>query len=239
MDHSLIRAAEAADDLMRGNAVVQFADNEFGDLLGHIGDNDEVFAAVDVINDAVDEECLCEETEQREQADLYDECQERAETDEQVRIEKRLSDVQTGVFFEDQRYDIRTAGGSRLREHDRGADRREKDRVNELEEGLIRQRLGDGNDLFQNHGEEGERKTAIGRADARFLADEDKADHEERNIDHGDPRCGGEDRESLTEDRTDTADTACDEAVGNLEEIYADRQKNNADRHQKITVNDL
>ena len=114
VDHGLIRSAEAADDFMRGYAVVQFADNICGNLFGLIGNNNEVFAAVDVIDDAVNEERLCEQTEQGEQADLYAECDKGTQTDEKVRVEKRLSDVQTGVFLEDQRHDIRTAGGSRL-----------------------------------------------------------------------------------------------------------------------------
>ena len=239
VDHGLIRTAEAADDLMRGNTVIQLADNVCGNLVGLVGNDDEVFAAVDVINDTVNEERFGEQTEQREETDLYAERDKGAQTDEKVRVQERLSDVQTGVFLEDQRYDIRTAGGRRLREHDRGACRRQYDRVDELKEGLSGQRRADGNDLFQNHGEEGERQTAIGRADTRFLADENEADEKEQNVDHGDPRCGGEDRERFTEHRTDTADTARDEAVGDLEEIYADGQKNNADGHEKITENDL
>ena len=239
VDHGLIRSAETADDLVCGNAVVQLADNVCGNLFGLIGDNDEVFTAIDVINDAVNEERFREKAEQGEQADLYAERDKGAQTDKKVRVEKRLSDVQTRVFFEDQCYDICTARGSRLREHDRRACCRQNDRVDEFKKGLIRQRLGDGNDLFQNHREEGERKTAIGRADTRFLADENKADDEKQNVDDGDPRCGGEDRERFTEDRTDTADAARDEAVGDLEEIYADRQENNADRHAEITENDL
>ena len=114
MDHGLIRAAEAADDLMRGNAVIQLADNVCGNLVGLIGDDDEVFAAVDIINDTVNEERFREKAEQGEQADLYAERDKGAQTDEKVRVEKRLSDVQTRVFFEDQCYDIRTARGSRL-----------------------------------------------------------------------------------------------------------------------------
>ena len=239
VDHRLIRAAEAADDLVRGDAVIQLADDVGGDLVGLIRDHDEVFTAVDVINDAVNEERLCEQTGKREQTDLHAEGDKGAQTDQKVRIEERLTDVQAGVFFEDERDDIRTARGSRLREHDRGADRRQQDRVDELKKGLCRQRRGHGNELFQNHGKEGERQTAIRRADARFLADEDKADEQEQNIDDGDPRRGGEDRERLTEHRTDTADTARDEAVGDLEEIYADGQKNDTDRHEKITENDL
>ena len=100
MDHGLIRAAEAADNLMRGNAMIQLADNVCGNLVGLVGDDDEVFTAVDVINDAVNEEGFCEETNEREQADLYAEGDEGAQTDEKIRIEKRLSDVQTGVFLE-------------------------------------------------------------------------------------------------------------------------------------------
>ena len=40
VDHRLIRTAEAADDLVRGHAVIQLADNEFGNLVGHIGNYD-------------------------------------------------------------------------------------------------------------------------------------------------------------------------------------------------------
>ena len=239
VDHGLIRAAEAADNLMRGNTVIQLADNVCGNLVGLFGDDDEVFAAVDVIDDTVNEERLRKQTGKREESDLYAERDKGAQTDEKVRVQERLTYVQTGIFLEDQRHDIRTAGGCRLREHDRGACRRQNDRVDELEEGLCRQGLGDGNDLFQNHGEEGKRQTAIGRADARFRTDEDEADEKKQNVDHGDPRCGGEDRERFTEHRTDTADTARNEAVGDLEEIYADGQKNNADGHEKITENDL
>lgn len=239
MDHGFFRSAEAADNLMRGNAVVELTDNEGGNLFGLFSDDHEVFTAVDVIDDTVNEEGFCEQTCKREESDFYTEGDKGAQTDEQIRVQERLTYVQAGIFFEDQRYDIRTAGGGGLREHDRGACRCQNDGVDELKEGLCRQRFCDGNELFQNHGKEGERQTAIGRADARFLADEDKTDHEERNIDHGDPRCGGEDGEHLTEYRTDTADTARDEAVGDLEEIYADGQKNNADGHEKITENDL
>ena len=239
VDHGLIRAAEAADDLMRGNAVVELTDNEGGNLVGLFGDDDEVFAAVDVIDDTVNEEGFCEQTCKREESDFHAERDKGAQTDEQIRVQERLTYVQAGIFFEDQRYDIRTAGGGGLREHDRGACRCQNDGVDELKEGLCRQRFCDGNELFQNHGKEGERQTAIGRADARFLTDEDEADEKKQNVDHGDPRCGGEDRERFTEHRTDTADTARNEAVGDLEEIYADGQKNNADGHEKITENDL
>ena len=239
VDHGLIRAAEAADDLMRGNTVIQLADNVCGNLVGLVGDDDEVFTAVDVINDAVNEEGFCKETNEREQSDLYAEGDKGAQTDEKVRVEKRLSDIQTGIFLEDQRHDIRTAGGSRLREHDRGACRRQYDRIDELKEGLACQRRADGNDLFEDHGKEGERKTAISRADSRFLADEDETEDKEKNIDNGDPRCGGEDGERFTENRTDAADTARNEAVGDLEEIYAEGQKHDADGHKKIAENDL
>ena len=239
MDHGLIRAAEAADDLMRGNAMIQLTDNVCGNLVGLVGDDDEVFAAVDIINDTVNEERLGEQTEQREETDLYAERDEGAQTDEKIRVEKRLSDVQTGIFLEDQRHDIRTAGGRRLREHDRGACRRQDDCIDKLKEWLVCQRRADGDDLFEDHGKEGERKTAIRRADSRFLADEDEAENEEENIDDGNPRCGGKDRERFTEYRTDTADTARNEAVGDLEEIYAEGQKHDADRHEKITENDL
>jgi len=224
VDHRLIRTAEAADDLVGGDAVVQLGDNVFGDLVRLFGDDDKVFTAVDIINDAVHEERLCEKTYQREQSDLHAERDKGAQTDQKVGIEKCLSDVQTGVFFEDQRHDIRAAGGSRLREHDRGACRRQNDGVNELKKGLRCQRCADGNDLLEDHGEEGKRKTAIRRADSRFPADEDEADDKEQDIDHGDPRCGGQDRERLTEYRTDTADTARDESVWDLEEIDTERQ---------------
>lgn len=239
MDHRLIRTAEAADDLMGGDTVIQLGDNVFGDLVRLFGDNNEVFTAVDVIDNTVHEERLCEQTDQREESDLHAERDKGAQTDQKVGIEKRLSDVQTGVFFEDQRHDIRTAGGSRLREHDCRSCRRQDDGVNELKEGLIRQGRADGNDLFEDHGKEGERQTAIRRADSRFLANEDEADDKEQNIDDSDPCCGGEDRERLTENRSDTADTARDESVGDLEKIDTDRQKNNADRHEKVTENDL
>ena len=239
VDHRLIRTAEAADDLVCGDTVIELGDDVRGNLVGLIRDHDEIFAAVDIIDDAVNEECLCEQTGKREQTDLHAEGQEGAQTDQKVRIEERLTDVQTGIFFEDERHDIRTARGSRLREHDRGADSRQQDRVDEFKKGLCCQGRGDGDELFQDHGEEGECQTAIRCADARFLADEDKADEQKQDIDDGDPRRGREDRERLTEHRTDTADTARDEAVGDLEEIYADGQKNNADRHEKITENDL
>ena len=170
VDHRLIRTAEAADDLVGGDAVIQLGDNVFGDLVGLFGDDDEVFTAVDVINDTVHKERLCEKTDQREESDLDAECDKGAKADEKVGIEKCLSDVQTGIFFEDQRHDIRAAGGSRLREHDRGACRRQNDGVNELKKGLRCQRCADGNDLLEDHGEEGKRKTAIRRADSPAMA---------------------------------------------------------------------
>ena len=239
VDHGLFRAAEAADDLMGGDAVIQFADNELCDLLGLFGNDHEVFAAVDIIDNTVNEECFCKQTDEREESDLHAEGDKGAQTDQKVRIEKRLADVQTCVLFEDQRNDIRAAGGGGLGEHDRRSGSRQNDGVNQLKEGLACQRCADGHDLFEDHGEEREGKAAIRRADARFLADEDESDDEKQNVDHGDPRRRGKDRERLAEHGTDTADAARDEAVGDFEEIYADRQKNNADRHQKIAENGL
>ena len=126
-----------------------------------------------------------------------------------------------------------------MREHDCRACRGQNDRVDEFKERLARQRLGNGNDLFQNHGEEGERKTAVSCADSRFFADENETDEEKQNIDDCNPRCGGKDRERFTENRTDTADTARNESVRNFEKVYADSQKDDTDSHKKIAYNSL
>ena len=110
MDHGFFRSAEAADNLMRGNAVVELTDNEGGNLFGLFGDDHEVFTAVDVIDDTVNEKGFCEQTCKREESDFHTEGDKGAQTDEQIRVQERLTYVQTGIFFEDQRYDIRTAG---------------------------------------------------------------------------------------------------------------------------------
>ncbi len=235
VNHCFFRSAESADNLMCGNAVVQLTDHEFGNFFRLFGNNHEVFTAVDIIDNAVNEEGFRKQTCKREEPDFHAERKERAQTDQKIRIEKCLTDVQTGIFFEDQRHDIRAAGGSRLREHDRGACRCQNDGVDEFKERLCRQRLGNGNDLFQDHGKEGECKTAVSRADTRFFANENETDEEKQNIDYGDPRCGGKDRKRFAENRTDTADAARNESVWNFEKVYADSQKDDTDGHKNIT----
>ena len=110
VNHGLFRSAESADNLMCGYAVVQLADNECGNLFGLFGNHHEVFTAIDVIDNAVNEEGFRKQTCKREESDFHAERDERTQTDQKVGIEKSLTDIQARILFEDQRYDIRTAG---------------------------------------------------------------------------------------------------------------------------------
>ena len=65
MDHIFFRTGKTADDGMLGHAVIKFADNEFGNFIGLIRNNDEVFTAVDIINNTVHEESFRKKTEHR------------------------------------------------------------------------------------------------------------------------------------------------------------------------------
>ena len=84
VNHGLAVSAETAYNLMRGNAVVQFLDNEFGNFFRFFGNNHEIFAAVDVINNAVNEECFGEQTGKREKADFHAERKKGTQTNQKV-----------------------------------------------------------------------------------------------------------------------------------------------------------
>ena len=84
VNHGLTVSAETSDNLMRGNAVVQFLDNEFGNLLRFFGNNHKIFATVDVINDTINEECFGKQTGKREEADFHAERKKGTQTNQKV-----------------------------------------------------------------------------------------------------------------------------------------------------------
>ena len=196
-------------------------------------DDGKIFAAADVLDNSVNKERLRKQSEHGEKSCFCAEYEERRERYERINAQKRFAYVERRVFPKYQCKNVRAAGGAVLPEYESGADRCQKHCVYKLQKRLVRKRRFYGHGQLQKLGKPREKQTAVYGADARRAAEYDKSYYEHQNIDYGDPVCRRKKRD-LAQQCADTADSACREAVGDLEKVYARGHYDSAEGHVHI-----
>ena len=109
VDHGLFFFCEFTHNGVDSHAVTEILHNVGGDLLPFGGDHNKVFAGIKALNDAIHDKRLREQAEEGEKTRFYVKHDERADSYQEIHCQQCLAHVDTGVFPQDQRRNIRAA----------------------------------------------------------------------------------------------------------------------------------
>lgn len=234
-NHLSVLVGVRAYGIDHGGAAVHLSDDIIADHIGIGGDDRKILAQIDALDHGIHDERFDDEAEQREQAGADAEHKTGRGRDQRVAHEQRFADIEARVLLEDHRHNVRAAARSVAVEENRRADRRQHHREAQLEERLIRERLGHRVDDLKKPGEERVQHAAVRRHQAEAAAEKQKADYKQNRVDNPHRNGRRKKRNEPGEQNRDTADAARRKMIRELEKIDADSRENRAEgNHKKI-----
>ena len=221
-DHHLARRAGiSASCVVKRGAVVHLVKNKFVDFFRFCCDDGECLAHIEVFNDIVKQEHLREESEDREQTRLYAVNEEGRKSNDNIRDEQRLPDIEIGIFLQNQSNDIRAAARRIAVEENRRPEPGKKHGEYHLEERLIRQRFRKWEEPFEQLVDKRDHQGAEDCFDPASATEKENAENQKCNVQYG--HVGGlrKDGYQFGKQNGNAADAAEREAVRRLEKVNA------------------
>ena len=160
--------------MLDGSTSAQFVCDKVTDRLRIVTYNCEIFAEIDVLNHAVDYERLGKQSAERTQTCLRIEHKACCDYNPQIHDEKGGTDIQLCIFFQNHCYNIRPAAGGSHVEKDGCTEGREDNGKNQLQDGLVRQRMLHGEKKLCNGQPHRSQNADIDSFNPRFFTQKEK-----------------------------------------------------------------